>query len=76
MRRASRTSKGQVRRTVGYLESCLRSLRHFRDIRDLQDSSRTRWLPGGGYGTFAARCGLRWSCRQLPMWWVGIIYQW
>jgi len=52
------TSKGQVERTVGYLETSFLPLRHFRDIGDLQ-AQHDAWAQGKAYLRFHRRVGAR-----------------
>lgn len=52
------TSKGQVERTVGYLETSFLPLRHFRDLADLQAQHDT-WAQSKAYPRFHRRVGAR-----------------
>lgn len=52
------TSKGQVERTVGYLETSFLPLRHFRDLADLQDQ-HDAWAEGVAFRRHHRRVGAR-----------------
>jgi transposase len=52
------TSKGQVERTVGYLETSFLPLRHFRDIADLQEQ-HDAWAAAKAYPRHHRRVGAR-----------------
>lgn len=52
------TSKGQVERTVGYLETSFLPLRHFRDLADLQNQ-HDAWAEGVAFRRHHRRVGAR-----------------
>jgi transposase len=52
------TSKGQVERTVGYLETSFLPLRHFKDIQDLQDQ-HDAWAKDVAFRRHHRRVGAR-----------------